>query len=87
MLRQILLRRGWLHVEEQRDIYGQHLVNVIRAVSWLGSVRVNRNAEFCIFALNKKMSLHHPTKALDISKNTYNYTSCTKMPNFNPQIK
>ena len=53
--------RGWLLVEEQRGISGQHVGNVILPVSGFGSARVNRSAEFPRITLHKhRISLSHP---------------------------
>ena len=57
------------------------------SVSGLGSARVNHNAEFCIFGLHQKILPYHPSKTLNISKNTYIYTSYTKISNLCRQHK
>ena len=56
---------------ETRGVYGQNVVNMILTVSGLGGARVNNNAIFCIFKLNKKSPPYPPTKSLNISQNLY----------------
>ena len=63
-----------------------NVVNVLLPVSGFGSARANHNAEFCIFGLNQKTS-YHPTKVLNIAKNTYIYASHTKYLRHAPQTK
>ena len=61
--------------------------NVILLVSGIGNARVNHSGKFCIFGLKQKVSPYHSTPALNIFKNTSNYTSHTKIPNSCPPNK